>query len=104
MRALADCAVGGSGQQMPFTAPATEGLGLFILVTGSPESAAVAEARRQISPNDVLIVIAATSMSGGARFVIDSTDDARFVHSWVAVTGGRLASDGRIGADGRVAS
>ena len=97
MNALADCDVGGAGQQMPFSAPTSEGLGLFIVVSGSPESAAVTEARRQMSTNDVLVVIACTTMAGASSaFVIDCTDEARFVHSWVAVTGGRVAFDGRV--------
>jgi uncharacterized protein (DUF58 family) len=97
MNALADCAVGGAGQQMPFTAPTTEGLGLFIVVSGSADSAAVAEARRQLSPNDVLIVIACSTMDGASSaFVIDCTDETRFIHSWVTVTGGRVSADVRV--------
>jgi uncharacterized protein (DUF58 family) len=96
MNVLADCQVGGAGQQMPFAGPGGEGLGLYIVVSGSPDSAAVVEARRQLGQNDVLIVIACTSVgAAGGPFVIDCTDEARFAHSWVSVTGGRVIAETR---------
>ncbi|MCU1393006.1 MAG: hypothetical protein JWM34_1434 [Ilumatobacteraceae bacterium] len=93
LHALADCDVTDDERAMPFGAPAGEGLGLFIIVTGSPQSAAVAEARRTTSPNDVLVVIACTSLtSTSAGFVIDCTDESEFAASWLAMTGGRAAT------------
>lgn len=97
LNALADCTVSESGGSMPFSAPAGDGLGLFVVVSGGAGSAAVAEARRHIRPSDVLVVIACTSMAGaGNSFVIDCTHDTAFAASWVAMTGGRVATDVRV--------
>ena len=84
---LADCTT--SDPATPsFTAPAGEGLGLQIVVSGSAGSPAVVAARRQLSPNDVLVVIACTSMSRpSGMFVIDATSDTEFARSWAAMTG-----------------
>ncbi len=84
---LADCSA--SAPQTPsFTAPAGEGLGLYIVVSGSPGSPAVIAARRHLNPNDVLVVIACTAMAtASAMFVIDATDDTEFARSWAAMTG-----------------
>jgi uncharacterized protein (DUF58 family) len=95
MRELADCAVT-RVEHIPFRAPAGDGLGLSIVVTGSPQSPAVADARRFLGPNDVLLVIACTSMSGASRnFVINATEESEFAASWAALTGtlvGQVAS------------
>ncbi|MCU1401103.1 MAG: hypothetical protein JWN62_4212 [Acidimicrobiales bacterium] len=96
MHALADCEAIDTNFAMPFASPTGEGLGLFVMVTGSPDSAAVAEARRKINPNDVLITVACTAIGGaGNGFVIDATEDNGFATSWVAMTGGRVANDSR---------
>jgi uncharacterized protein (DUF58 family) len=96
LHALADCAVSEGEFAMPLGAPASEGLGLFIMVTGSPTSPALAEARRQLNPNDVLVIIACTSTAGASGFVIDCTDESHFATSWTAMTGGRVANDARV--------
>ena len=73
---------------MPFTAPGGDGLGLVIVVSGRAHSPAVADARRHLSPNDVLVAIACSSMSAvPGVFVIDATDEAEFAASWSALTG-----------------
>ncbi|MEO6124619.1 MAG: DUF58 domain-containing protein [Ilumatobacteraceae bacterium] len=84
---LADCSV--SAAETPsFNAPSGEGLGLNIVVTGSAGSLAVAAARRSLNPNDVLVVIACTTMtSQNGTFVIDATDDTEFARSWAEMTG-----------------
>ena len=90
LHALADADVADGPAAIPFTAPAGDGLGLFIIVTGSPSAAAVAEARRQLGPSDVLVVIACSTVGGPAgTFVIDCTDETEFGVSWTAMTGGR---------------
>src|SRR4051794_10013732 len=96
MTELADCAIS-DPRPIPFTAPAGDGLGLSILVTGSAQSPAVIDARRFLGPNDILLVIACTTMSGSSRnFVIDATDESEFAASWAAMTGtyvaGKMAS------------
>lgn len=96
MHALANCAVSEVPAPMPLGAPNGDGLGLFIIVSGSPITAAVAAARRQIGPNDILVVVACTSLDGDANtLVIDGTADADFAASWVAMTGGRVVNDRR---------
>ncbi|MEO7398788.1 MAG: DUF58 domain-containing protein [Ilumatobacteraceae bacterium] len=84
---LADCAVS-QPENPSFNAPSGEGLGLSIVVSGSPASPAVDAARRRLNPNDVLVVIACTIMSRPpGMFVIDASDDTEFAHSWAAMTG-----------------
>lgn len=91
MHTLADAEVSNTPASIPFTAPAGDGLGLFIIVTGSPAAASVIEARRQLGPSDVLVVIACSSTAGGtSTFVIDCTDETKFAASWSAMTGGRV--------------
>lgn len=95
LHALADAEVADGPVAIPFTAPSGDGLGLFIIVTGSPSAAAVADARRQLGPTDVLVVIACSAVGGSAStFVIDCTDETEFGISWTAMTGGRAT--GRI--------
>ena len=97
MHALADCALTDSPLPMPLGAPTGDGLGLFIIVSGSPQSPGVAEARRRIGPSDILVVIACTTTADTANaFVIDCTDEADFAASWIAMTGGRVANDRRV--------
>jgi uncharacterized protein (DUF58 family) len=95
MRELADCSMA-PAQPIPFRAPTGDGLGLSIVVTGTPQSAAVADARRFLGPNDVLLIIACTSMIGGSRgFIINATEESEFAASWAALTGtlvGQVAS------------
>ncbi len=84
---LADCAVA-DGDPISFMAPAGEGLGLTIVVSGEASSPAVTTARRQLSPNDVLVVIACSaSPAATTGFVLDATDEAEFASSWSSLTG-----------------
>jgi uncharacterized protein (DUF58 family) len=105
---LADCAM--SPPETPsYTAPAGEGLGLHIVVSGSATSAAVTSAKRSLNPNDVLVVVACTSTNAASgAFVIDATDDSTFTRSWAAMTGtadvSLLASPRRPSAGMRAAS
>ena len=95
---LADCELGGPDTPS-FNAPSGEGLGLNIVVSGSAGSPAVAAARRSLNPNDVLVVVACTTMtSSPGSFVIDATDDTEFSRSWAAMTG---TADLSLGADAR---
>lgn len=84
---LADCNVG-TAATPSYNAPSGEGLGLNIVVSGSSGSPAVTAARRSLNPNDVLVVIACTTMtSAPGSFVIDATDDTEFARSWATMTG-----------------
>jgi len=84
---LADCAVS-EPEISSSNAPTGEGLGLNIVVSGSAGSPAVAAARRSLSPNDVLVIVACTTMTAApGTFVIDATDDVEFSRSWAAMTG-----------------
>ena len=88
MLALANCATSHDAPAMPFTAPTGDGLGLTIVVTGSPQSPAVAAARRGMAPTDVLVVIACSSLGDATRgFVVDATGPNSLSPSWVALTG-----------------
>jgi len=94
---LADCAVDDDGVLPSFLAPAGDGLGLTIVVTGSVQAAIVAAARRQLAPNDVLIVVVCTTRSPSTRstFVIDATEDGSFATAWMAVNGTQNATSAR---------
>ncbi|HEY4331677.1 MAG TPA: DUF58 domain-containing protein [Ilumatobacteraceae bacterium] len=84
---LADCAVE-ERRPISFAGPAGDGLGLTIVITGEPRSAAVLAARRHLSPNDVLVVIACSSMTATSTgFVLDATGDTTFASAWSALTG-----------------
>ena len=90
MLTLAKCSPGSGPQSMSFTAPAGDGLGLVIVVTGSPLSAAVTAARRGLTPTDVLVIIACSSLTdANAGLVIDATSTETFGASWLMLTGGR---------------
>ncbi len=88
MLALANCATSHDPPTMSFNAPTGDGLGLTILVTGGPQSGAVAAARRSLAPTDVLVVVACSSLTNGASgFVVDATGANTLAASWVALTG-----------------
>ncbi len=88
MLALANCSSMRDAQAMPFTAPTGDGLGLSVIVTGSPQSPSVAAARRALTPADVLVIIACSSVADATRgFVVDATGPDSLAGSWVTLTG-----------------
>lgn len=69
---------------------AGEGLGLLILVTGSPTSVRANEVRGMVSPDDTLVIVATASAGGERttdRFVVDATQDDGFAASWSRLAG-----------------
>ena len=90
MLTLAKCSPGAGPQAMSFTAPAGDGLGLVVVITGSPRSAAVSAARRCLSPSDVLVIVACSSCTGtSSGLVVDATSTDSFISSWAVLTGSR---------------
>ena len=88
MLTLANVAGVEVAQSISFNAPSGDGLGMMIVVTGTPQSSTVAAARRSLAPTDVLVVIACTAM-GDVRngFVADATGSNSLASSWAALTG-----------------
>ena len=69
---------------------AGEGLGLLIVVTGSPSSVRANEVRGSVSPDDTLVLVATASLGGertSDRFVVDATADEGFAASWHQLAG-----------------
>lgn len=69
---------------------AGEGMGLLVLVTGTPGSRRSGDVRASLSPDDTLIIVAAMSPAGarvGERFVVDASTDDDFDAAWTQLTG-----------------
>jgi len=68
-----------------------EGLGLVVVIAGSPASARVSEVAALIGPEEILVVVATGSTDSGStpgsRFVVDATTDDSFAQSWAVLTG-----------------
>jgi len=71
------------------TLRAGEGMGVMVVVTGSPASRRVAEVRGSLSPDDTLVVVATMSPTAGRpdRFTVDATSDEAFLAAWGHLTG-----------------
>lgn len=70
---------------------AGEGLGLLVLVTGSPASVRAREVRNAASPDDTIVLVATASMDterSKDRFVVDATTDEGFAMHWPRLSGG----------------
>jgi uncharacterized protein (DUF58 family) len=81
-----------------------EGMGVLVVVTGSPTTRRVSEVRAGLSPDDTLIIVAATAVAEsavGTRFVVDATSDEAFRTGWAHLTGSLSAR--RSSVDGPVA-
>ncbi len=68
-----------------------EGLGLLVLVTGSPSSVRANEVRSAVSPDDTLVIVATASVGRERtkdRFVVDATADDGFAGGWSGLAGG----------------
>jgi hypothetical protein len=71
------------------TLRAGEGMGVMVVVTGSPASRRVAEVRGGLSPDDTLVIVATMTPSAGRsdRFTVDATSDEAFLNNWGHLTG-----------------
>ncbi len=68
-----------------------EGLGLLVLITGTPSSVRANEVRSLVSPDDTLVIVATASTGGERatdRFVVDATADDGFIAAWGRLAGG----------------
>jgi uncharacterized protein (DUF58 family) len=67
---------------------AGEGMGIVLVVTGSPADECAGEVRAALGPDDVLVVVASRTAAGRRdRFVVDATSDDAFAASWSQLTG-----------------
>ncbi len=79
-----------------------DGVGLVLLVTSVPDGRAVDAIRSSLSPDDVLVLVCtALALGTVGRFVVDASDEQRFVASWTDLTGRhRSAEPSASGAGG----
>ena len=79
-----------------------DGVGLVLLVTSVPDGRAVDAMRSTLSPDDVLVLVCtAPTLGTVGRFVVDASDEQRFVSSWTDLTGRhRSAEPSASGAGG----
>ena len=90
LRELADCAmqVSSESQTAQVKTQTGEGLGLIIVVTGSPRSPLVERTSRSVSAADVLLIVACTTMTSASQgIVLDATAADMFQTSWESATG-----------------
>ena len=77
----------GADGQLP-SLKAGEGMGIVLVVTGSPADECAGEVRAALGPDDVLVVVATRTAAGRRdRFVVDATSDDAFADSWSQLTG-----------------
>ena len=70
----------------------SEGIGVVVLVTGSPASPAVAVARGSLTPDEALVVVAAGGAApGAAGMVVDASSLEALVDVWTALVVGNRA-------------
>ena len=70
----------------------SEGIGVVVLVTGSPASPAVAVARGALTPDEALVVVAAGGAApGAAGMVVDASSLQGLVDAWTALVVGNRA-------------
>lgn len=83
---------------------AGEGLGLLVLITGSPSSVRATEVRNAASPDDTIVIVATASLGERAkdRFLVDATTDEGFAANWPRLSGG-INSGSRRPAPGSMA-
>lgn len=84
---------------------AGEGLGLLVLITGSPSSVRATEVRNAASPDDTIVIVATASLGERAkdRFLVDATTDEGFAANWPRLSGG-INSGSRRPAPGSMAA
>jgi hypothetical protein len=60
----------------------SDGMGLLVVVTGSPFSGAAAQIRAAASQDETVVVVCATEYSASSRFVVDATSMESMISSW----------------------
>lgn len=60
----------------------SEGMGLLVVVTGSPGSTAAAQLRAAAGQDETLVVVCATHYVASNRFVVDATSTEAMIASW----------------------
>lgn len=60
----------------------SEGMGLLVVVTGSPGSTAAAQLRAAAGQDETLVVVCATHYVASNRFVVDATETEALVATW----------------------
>ncbi len=75
---------------------AGEGLGLIVIVSSSSSTVLPDMVRGSIGPEETLVVIGVTGVTGSSPFDVDGSSLTELVHSWTALVIGRQAV--RIGA------
>jgi uncharacterized protein (DUF58 family) len=60
----------------------SEGMGLMVVITGSPTSAAASELRAVVGQDETLVVVCATTYTASNRFVVDATSTEAMISSW----------------------
>ena len=60
----------------------SEGMGLLVIVTGSPTSPAAAQLRAATSQDETLVVVCATEYRASSRFIVDATSTEAMIASW----------------------
>ncbi|MEY2552342.1 MAG: hypothetical protein QOC57_202 [Ilumatobacteraceae bacterium] len=64
------------------TSGMSDGMGLLVVVTGSPFSVAAAQVHAAASQDETVVVVCATEYSASSRFVVDATSVESMISSW----------------------
>ncbi len=71
-----------------------DGIGIVLLVTSRPSGQPVDAMRTALTPDDVMVLVCTASTPGlSGRFVVDASDDERFIESWARLAGHRATTD-----------
>jgi hypothetical protein len=63
----------------------SEGMGLLVVVTGSPSSAAVGQLRASTGQDETLVTVCATDFHASSKFVVDATSTEAMIASWTTL-------------------
>ncbi|MEA3185024.1 MAG: hypothetical protein QOJ74_1501, partial [Ilumatobacteraceae bacterium] len=64
------------------TSGMSDGMGLLVVVTGSPFSVAAAQVHAAANQDETVVVVCATEYSASSRFVVDATSVESMISSW----------------------
>ena len=63
----------------------SEGMGLLVVVTGAPTSAAAAQMRAAATQDETLVIVCATEYTASSRFIVDATSTEAMISSWTTL-------------------